>query len=56
MLKIVCLKQTRGLIIKEFNVSPATISNAFNFKRFCQQHSEIRSYAVNNLNAKVIDI
>lgn len=56
MLKVICVKQTRDRICKDFNVSPSTISNALNFKRFCEQHSEIRSYAVNMLNAKVIDI
>lgn len=56
MLKVVCVKQTRDKIMKDFNVSQSTVSNAFNYKRFCEQHSEIRSYAVNILNAKVIDI
>lgn len=56
MLKVVCSKTTRKNITAKFDVSPSLVSNAFNYHRFCEQHSRIRCYAINFLNASVVEV
>ena len=54
--KIWINKVERRKLIERFEVSPSTMSDILNFKRMNEQHSRIRSYAMNELNGTLITL
>ena len=56
MYRVIGNPQITVALKEKFSVSNGTISNAFHFKRFSQRHSEIRSYAINKLNASLVQL
>lgn len=56
MMKMILKKEDRAILRGLFKVSNATMSSVVNYQRSSELHCEIRMYAMNNMNAHLVQL